>query len=288
VSSLLGRAGLRVEALANRDRGELIALVDSDPVVNAVVGSRLHALATLEPRTFGGTVLGVRDADGRLTGAAFVGGNLLPIGGGPDEWRTLADALLDWPRTCTSIVGRVAAVDGLWQVLARAWGPPRAVRARQPLLLLERRARPDAGDQRVRPIRAEELEQYLPAAAAMFTEELEISPYAASGGRDYRRRVAGLISEGRAFGIIDPDGRVVFKSDLGSVSPHTCQVQGVWVRPELRNRGIGRQALAVVLRHALDLAPTASLYVNDYNLGARRVYDRLGMREIAALSTILF
>jgi predicted GNAT family acetyltransferase len=142
-------------------------------------------------------------------------------------------------------------------------------------------------DPRVRAIQPDELEDYLPAAAAMFTEELGVSPYLSSGIGDYRRRTAGLIKERRAFGIVQ-DGEVIFKADLGAVSPHTCQVQGVWVRPDLRGRGIGTAALPVVLRHALTLAPTVSLYVNDFNTAARRVYARLGLREAAVLSTVLF
>jgi predicted GNAT family acetyltransferase len=137
-------------------------------------------------------------------------------------------------------------------------------------------------------MRPEELDAYLPAAVAMFTEELGVAPQRAAHVGDYRRRVAGLIQEGRAFGILDRDGTVIFKADVGAVSPDTCQVQGVWVRPDLRGRGIGTAALVPVLRHALTLAPSVSLYVNDFNVAARRIYDRLGMRETAVLSTILF
>jgi predicted GNAT family acetyltransferase len=31
-----------------------------------------------------------------------------------------------------------------------------------------------------------------------------------------------------------------------------------------------------------------SLYVNDYNVAARRLYDRLGMRQVGTLRTVLF
>ena len=40
--------------------------------------------------------------------------------------------------------------------------------------------------------------------------------------------------------------------------------------------------------HALQLAPTASLYVNDFNVPARRLYERLGMHHSATLATVLF
>jgi uncharacterized protein len=292
VSSLLRRpllhGPLRVEPLTDLDSDELIRLIDEDPVVNAVVSSRLRALGTLDARRFGGLVLGARDHDGDLRGAVFSGGNLLPIGGDVPEWHALAAAVLTRRRVCSSIVGRAPAVAAMWSLLGRGWAPARAVRSDQPLLLLDGPAALGPGDPRVRPVGTEEIDAYLPAAAAMFTEELGVSPYLAAGAGDYRRRVAGVLQEGRGFAIVDTAGAVIFKADLGAVCPHTCQVQGVWVRPDLRGQGLGTAATAAVLRHALTLAPTVSLYVNDFNVAARRMYQRLGLRETAVLSTVLF
>jgi hypothetical protein len=59
------------------------------------------------------------------------------------------------------------------------------------------------------------------------------------------------------------------------------------VRPDLRGRGIATSALAAVCQHALALAPTVSLYVNDFNTTALRLYARLGMRQVATLATVL-
>ena len=288
MSSVLRPSAPQVEPLTDRSRAELVRFADEDPYVNSVIRARLASAGALDPRRLGGTVLATRDHTGGLSGALFSGGNLLPVGGGPDQWRTLAGHLLNAPRVCSSIIGRARAVDALWQVLSRAWDAPRAVRSAQPLLVLDRDSRPGRGDRRVRRIRRDELDRYEPAAAAMFAEELGISPYRITTAADYRRRVAGLIRSGRAFGIFDRDGEVLFKADIGAVSPHTCQVQGVWVRPDQRGQGIGGAALAEVLREAMTLAPTVSLYVNDFNVPARRMYERLGMRQVATLSTILF
>ena len=185
---------------------------------------------------------------------------------------------------CSSIVGRADAVAALWQVLEPVWGPARAVRTRQPLLRLDRgvvHRPPDVGLRRVRP---DELDAYLPAAAAMFTEELGVAPF--ENGGQYRSRVGAMIREGRAFAVIR-NGQVVFKADFGAVSSRTCQIQGVWTRSDLRGQGLGTAAMVGVLDHALAAAPTASLYVNDYNVAARRMYERLGMTEVATLTTVL-
>lgn len=290
MSSLLGDAAsglLRVEQLDDAHRAELTELVRTDAVVNAVLDSRLDALSSISPHRFGGSVLGVRNGSGDLAGAAFYGGNLLPVGGGADEWDALARYLATRPRTCSSIVGPYQAVRRLWSGLAQVWGPYRAVRQNQPLLQLDAIDLVDSRDARVRLVRPDELDAYVPAAAAMFTEELDVSPYDCVGGAEYRARVAGLIRDRRALAILE-DGQVIFKADIGAVSRSTCQVQGVWVRPDTRGQGVGTAAMGSVLAHALTLAPTVSLYVNDFNLPARRMYATLGMREVGTLRTVLF
>jgi len=52
-------------------------------------------------------------------------------------------------------------------------------------------------DPLVRPVRPDELDRYLPAAIAMFTEEVGIDPRIGDGGVGYRSRVAELVAAGR-------------------------------------------------------------------------------------------
>jgi len=181
----------------------------------------------------------------------------------------------------------VDSVAAMWPVLSRRWGPARAIRASQPLLWSDSVPAVEA-DPRVRRVRPAELSRFLPAAVAMFTEELGMSPIGQDAGRGYRARVAELIGAGRAFARFDARGQVEFKAEIGVLGLATAQLQGVWVRPDLRGRGIATGAMATVLAAALELAPSVSLYVNDYNTAARRLYDRLGMRQVSTLSTVLF
>lgn len=271
--------------LADEHRLALERLVDRDPLVNAVASSRLRATRSMAPSQLGATPLGIA-AGASLQAAAFNGANLVPIGGDDPSWARLGEHLAQQPRPCTSIVGRADAVRALWAGLSPAWGTARAVRASQPLLVLDSgRAAPLRDDARLRRLRSCELDAYVPAAAAMFTEELGIAPTLSSG---YRHRAEALLRAGRSFGIVEDDGAVVFKADIGALTPHTCQIQGVWVRPDRRGAGLGTAGMAAVLLRGLDLAPTVTLYVNDFNIAARALYRRLGMRQVAELSTILF
>jgi len=175
----------------------------------------------------------------------------------------------------------------LWGALEDAWGPARDVRPDQPVLAMSSDALVEP-DPRVRRVREDELDILMPACIAMFTGEVGVSPVAGGDGALYRARVRELVLSGRAIARID-DGEVVFKAELGSVSSRACQVQGVWVRPDLRGRGLSTPGMASVVQYArAKFAPIVSLYVNGYNHPARRAYERVGFSEVGTFATVLF
>jgi predicted GNAT family acetyltransferase len=176
---------------------------------------------------------------------------------------------------------------GLWQELEPVWGPAREVRPHQPLLAMG--GSPTiAPDPLVRPVRPDELDQYLPAAVAMFTEEVGVDPCLEDGGAGYRARVAELIAGGRAFARFE-GGEVVYKAEIGALSAKVGQIQGVWVRPDRRGQGLGATGTAAVAdRLVRGLGRTASLYVNGFNAPARAAYRRIGFSEVGRYATVLF
>ncbi|MDL4818905.1 GNAT family N-acetyltransferase [Actinomadura opuntiae] len=276
---------LPVRVLDDRYRAEALAILDADPVANVFVGSRVHA-AGLDPRRLGAQMWGYL-RDGRLSALCYSGANLIPVAAGPQAVRAFAERAQAQGRRCSSIVGPVDAVGDMWEILAPYWGPPRAVRAAQPVMATSTVPGVPA-DPGVRRVRMEEFDVVYPACVAMFTEEVGISPNSGDGGVLYRARVAELIREGRAFARIE-DGRVMFKAEVGAVTPRACQVQGVWVPPDLRGQGLSVAGMSAVVREALhSIAPTVSLYVNDYNTRARAAYRRVGFAEYGSFMSILF
>jgi uncharacterized protein len=145
-----------------------------------------------------------------------------------------------------------------------------------------------APDPAVRRVLPHEADILLPASVAMSTEEVGVSPTAVDGGALYRARVRELIAAGRSFARIE-DGRVLFKADVGSVTPHACQVQGVWVAPDRRGERLSIGGMAAVVRLALEhVAPIVTLYVNDYNVPALATYRRVGFTQVGMFASILF
>lgn len=240
----------------------------------------------MEPARLGGQVWGYSEGGGQLTSLCYSGANLVPVGASQAAIAAFASRARMQGRRCSSIVGSADAVGELWSLLAPHWGTPREVRPVQPVMAISGPPRSEP-DPLVRRVRREELEVMLPACIAMFTEEVGVSPLGVDGGAAYRGRVAELIRAGRSFARIE-DGRVVFKAEIGAVTPFACQVQGVWVPPEERGQGHAVRGMASVVLEALRMAPVVSLYVNDFNAPARAAYRRVGFTEVGIFMSVLF
>lgn len=207
----------------------------------------------------------------------------------PRAVRAFADRARRAGRRCSSIVGPAGPTSELWRLLEPHWGPAREVRARQPLMVTDHMPDGIHPDPYVRRIRKDEMDTIMPACVAMFTEEVGVSPMAGDGGLLYQARVAELVGSGRSFARLDGRGNVVFKAEIGAATAQACQIQGVWVAPEYRGKGLAAPGMAAVLRYALtDIAPIASLYVNDFNTAARATYRRVGFQEVGEFMSILF
>lgn len=272
---------LGARQLGARDRVDVLRVLDTDPIATCMVAARVQDLG-VEPRSINGELWSRGGPDESL---CFSGANLVPLRGGIGDLRAFADRACRFPRMCSSLVGRAELTMPLWEMVEPDWGPAREVREDQPLLALASRPLVDP-DPQVRLVRMEELDTYLTAAVEMFIEEVGIDPRAGDGGRGYRRRVAGLIAAGRAFARFE-DGEVVYKAEIGSASRQVGQIQGVWVHPEQRCRGLGASGTAAVAAAIVDAGRTASLYVNSFNHAARRAYERVGFAQVGTFSTIL-
>jgi predicted GNAT family acetyltransferase len=273
-----------VRLLGDTDRAAVERLLDFEPFTGAQVAERIAA-AGLSRRRQDARIFGYASRR-QLESLCWVGANLIPVHAGPTAVAAFADLIASEPRLCSSIVGDATAVLPLWDWLRPAWGPARDVRECQPLLAAD--ASPQVvADPAVRLVRPSEIDLLYPASVAMYTEEVGVSPVI-DGDTGYRDRVSDLVRSGRAYARFI-DGQVVFKAELAVITRHTAQVQGVWTAPQWRGRGLATAGMAAVVRDALRrVAPSVTLYVNDFNDAARRVYDRCGFRRVGTFATVLF
>jgi len=274
----------RVRVLGTPDLPEALDLLTSDPVTNLFVTSRVRQ-SGLDPFRLGCEIWGY-ERQGRLVALCHAGSNLVPVGD-PAGLEHFVEKVGP-RRRASSIMGDAELTIDFWNRLTNRWGPvwgaARDVRPHQPLMVMDT-APTCAVDDRVRRIGQDDFDSYFEAAARMYTEEVGTSPLDPS--RSYESYVRRLITEGKAFGIVE-DGRVIFKSDIGSATGSICQIQGVWLDPVLRGRGLSEPAMARVVELCRDHFGLVSLYVNDYNVRARRLYERIGFRTVGELATVLY
>ena len=132
-----------------------------------------------------------------------------------------------------------------------------------------------------------DLGELLPAAAAMFTEEVGFDPVVRYGD-GYAARLRTLIAGQRSAIVTDVNGRVIFKADAGIVNLDAAQVQGVWLHPDYRGYGLAKPFFAAAAQILQRYYPHLSLYVNDYNARALAMYRGTGWEQIGQFSTIIF
>ncbi|PUA80806.1 GNAT family N-acetyltransferase [Nocardioides currus] len=241
----------------------------------------------MDPRWLGGEIWGRFEGD-ELVAGCHMGANLVPVQCTREDVATFAERALARVRSTATIVGPHDAVEALWETVSGRWSEPREARWRQPHLQIDGDPLV-APDPEVRPTTPADLIALYPACVDMYTEEVGVSPET-SGGKDlYQARVRQLISRGWSFARFDESGRVIFKAEVACSTPYAAQVQGVYVHPDRRGEGLSVGGMAAVVAHVREhIAPTVSLYVNEWNVAARAAYSRVGFTETARLSTLMF
>lgn len=236
-----------------------------------------------------------------LVGVIWDGVNIVPAVPEPTEESLagLADgAAARLPRP-SGIVGEAEVVLDLWRRVRGKWGPARAIREEQWLMILDRppvfpEPSPAGASgvelEQVRMSRPDDFDDLLPAAVHMFTGEVGYDPTVGGHGV-YEERLMRLIRHGRSF-VQFGEGKggrtVVFKAEIGVLGAGVAEIQGVWVKPGLRGRGLGREGLALVCETIqASMAPTVSLYVNSFNKAAIAAYEAVGFQRIGTFSTVM-
>ncbi|MBN2176140.1 MAG: GNAT family N-acetyltransferase [Demequinaceae bacterium] len=308
--ALLGKVRPKV-ALTPLQRKDLEAartLCAQRPV--AYVMAAMHvdrAIAQTPPSSGHLWALHSRAGGGRkLVGVVWDGVNLFPVVPEPTEETLagLAAAVTARLTRPSGIVGEAEVVLDLWKRIRPKWGPARAVREEQWLMALDgppvfpEPSPAGATGLDLGPVQISEPEDFdavLPAAVHMFKGEIGYDP-TQNGRGVYEDRLRRLIRHGRSFVQFETvegcDGdarrRVVFKLEAGVVGPGVAEIQGVWVEPTLRGRGLGREGLALVCEAIqAHLAPTVSLYVNSFNRVAIAAYEAVGFRRVGTFATVM-
>ncbi len=281
----MNRTGLRPRVLGIGDAELILEGLDTDPVTDVFLDSRLRP--QLAAGRLSDTVMGFRAPDSTVS-LCWLGANIVPTA------NTTSDAAVAYAEHVrstgmwfSSLWGPRQPVAQMWEHLRGDVRAPRAIRDPQQFMSLTGDAKvpPDPEVVRIGP---GQFDEYYAASVEFSIEELGSSPEAFGGGSYYRARVRSLIEAEHAFGRFE-NGELVAKADLALVTTSATQVQGVWVRRRNRGRGLAAPVVSAACAVAqAEIAPTVTLYVNDFNIAARRTYARLGFVETGEFMTLLW
>jgi ribosomal protein S18 acetylase RimI-like enzyme len=264
--------------LGRDDEDRTLEFLDRHPARDVFIASRVLNDGVL--RAPGWSPLwGAFSSAGALQGVLHIGPNVVPATEDAAVCEALAPAASGSVAT-RMLVGERRSVEYLWKLIGPSYPAPREIRARQYVYSLEPGDLVASGGLRrgrARFATPADEERVLRLSAAMYTEEMGENPLARDPA-GYRRRVQVLTARGWTF-VYEIGGELQFKMDIGCASGRSGQIQGVYVPPELRGRGLGTMAMAACCKLAFQRQPALSLYVNDFNTPAVALYERLGFRR---------
>ncbi|HET8796326.1 MAG TPA: GNAT family N-acetyltransferase, partial [Thermoanaerobaculia bacterium] len=250
-----------------------------DPLINVYLISRL-----LEERTLAASQVAVVRYNGAIVLAASLATNIV-LGGDPSisagitasAVELVGERILRRMLPVRAIISPAVLVEPLWSVLRKRIDPPTVVRMNQPVYALAKRLDyPDLTEARYAVPR--DLDRLVPACAAMHKEEVGIDPLERDAA-GYRERIRELIERKRSI-VRVVDGVMASKCELSAVTPEAAQLMGVWTDPRFRRHGLSRALLKEVCGHLARKGKAVTLFVNDFNTPAIRLYESLGFQKI--------
>ncbi len=270
----------RVERLTDANEGAALAYLDRAPYDHVF----LAYLVLIDASPITRNAIYVAFDREEVRGVAFFGRQVV-LGCEDDAIQSFAALARRYGKE-RMLVGPRETIVRYWEAGAAWHGAPRLVRDRQPLFALEPQdLRAGGRDVTVRRARIDEWEHVSDNSAQMIALELDYDPLKSSP--DFASNVRQMIERG-LWWIGESHGQVCFYCHIGPWSPRTAQLQGIWTPPKWRGRGLATGALSAICKQLLQLSPTISLYVNDFNAPALALYERVGFRRVGELQTLLF
>ena len=270
---------LQVHRLTERDRDEALTFLSARPLHTVIMAGWILDHGVVSP-AHRGIFYGYRDSLNQLQGVALIGHNTL------FEVRTeeAMAALAGQAATCSEvkmIMAESSALTRFWRHFNSDGTKPRKV-CKDLLYHVEQPAPTTSLIERLRPATRDDLELVVAAHAEMVTQETGINPLE-NEPVTFRDRCAARL--GRIW--ISRDGEeLIFKADVLTRFAGISYIEGVWVNPAYRGRGICRQGLNSLHQKLFANGQTPCCFVEVSNQTARNLYQQTGYQPKSLYSKI--
>ena len=253
--------------LTEEDRNEVFSFLSERPVHTVCIAGFIRDNGLVSPLNRG-TFYGCRNSDGRLEGVALIGHATLieaRTSRAMQEFGFIAQGFL----YTHMILGEKDKVEEFWNYYADEGQEMR--RACRELLFELRHAMQVSEEvEGLRHATLDDLDQIAPVQAAMAECESGINPLEVDP-EGFRARCARRIKMGRVW-VLESGGRIIFKVDIQADTPDVIYLEGVWVSPAERGKGIGRKCLRQVSKDLLSRTKSVCVLVNEEHERAHTFY----------------
>ena len=224
-----------------------------------------------------------RSDEGKLEGVALIGHTVL--------FEAFTERAIEAFATITRRETSAHLLMGEHNAVQRFWShyADQGQRARHkcPVLFMRRRA---SFEERrevlgLRPATRNDLEHVVRAQASMALETSGVDPLQ-KDPVGFRERYLHRIEKKRVWVLIK-NGRLIFKTDVIADTPEATYIEGVYVSPEERGKGVGQACLTEVGRIFLERAKAIYLFVENEDMRTQAFYLKLGF-DIAGQYDLLY
>jgi len=270
-----------VEELTEEYRNEVLDFLAERPVHTVCLAGFIRDNGLVSPHNRG-TFYGCRNSEGRLEGVALIGHATLIEARTRRAMREFALVAQAYPRT-HMILGEREKVEQFWDSYADD-GQQMRLACRETLFEVTQAMEVREEVEGLRHATIDDLDQVAPAQAAMAEYESGVNPLE-SDPEGFRARCARRIEMGRVL-VLVKDGKLVFKADVMADTPEVIYLEGVWVSPSERGKGIGRKCLRQVCRDLLLHTRAVCVLVNEESERAHTFYRMCNFKKKAVYDTI--
>ena len=272
---------LIVEELGAEREGEVMEFLGERPGHTFGMIGFIRSNGLVSPHNQG-AFYACRDKYGKLQGVALIGRYILLETRSDAAIEAFARLAQDC-RTAHMLLGEQETVETFWNYYSE--GGQAARRFCRELLFEQqwpvevREAAPG-----LRLATLDDLDLVVPAHAQTAFEESGIDPLK-ENPEGFRKRCARRIEQGQTWVWVE-EGALMFKAEVLTDTPEVAYLEGVWVNPVERGKGIGLRCMSQLTRELLSRTASVCLLVNDRFQAAQRFYKKAGYKFVSHYDTI--
>jgi predicted GNAT family acetyltransferase len=267
--------------LTEEDRQEVLTFLCERPTHTVCLVGFIRDNGFVSPHNRG-TFYGCRNSEGRLEGVALIGHATLIEARSLRAMQEIALVAQINPRT-HMILGEKEKVEQFWNYYSDE-GQEMRLAYREMLFEVRQAMQLRDEIEGLRRATLEDLELVAPVHAAMAEEESGINPLEVDP-EGFRARCARRIEKGRVWVLVE-DGKLLFKADIQADTPDVIYLEGVWVNPDIRCKGIGGNCLRQLCRDLLTRTKSVCVLVNEENERAQTFYRMCNFKLRGVYDTI--